>query len=64
MLISACSDYSFIIITVEEFEAYEATLQLDIDNESVMGFSVLTGETTTTLSEVRKLTYIATYTLY
>ena len=64
MLISACSDYSFIIITVEEFEVYEPTLQLNIDNESVMGFSVLTGETTTTLSEVRKLTYIATYTLY
>lgn len=56
-----CSDCSFIIITVEEFGVYEPvrmTLQLDIDRESVMGLSVLTGATSTTMSEVSKLTYI------
>ena len=61
-----CSDCSFIITTVKEFGVYEPvrmTLQLDIDRESVMGLSVLTGAiaTSTTLSEVRKLTYTYLY---
>ena len=65
MFLSDVMTDGFVIITVEEFEVYEpvrVTFQLDVDRGSVTGFSVLTGGTTTSLSEVRKPIYVLNYT--
>ena len=51
----------FCHITVEDLQP--ATMKHDIDKDSAVGFSVCTGETSTTLSEVSLLNYTHTYIL-